>query len=111
MRLMLLSWGDSMDATLFPIRIPPGLFATLKIPMNVFRLAELIQSLLAQLPPHATHLKPTKRPRIVIGQRIVNPQRPGLDLLEETFGLDRIIRVEVGSQTILAIRCRFPSRY
>ncbi len=89
--------------SLLPIRIPPGLFATFKVPVDVFGFAELVETFFTQFSTHAAHFEATERSGIVIGQWVVDPERSGLDFLEEAFRLEWIVRIEVGSQAVFAI--------
>src|SRR5579885_2764339 len=88
---------------LFAVRIPPGLYAALEIPVNMLGFAELVQALLAKLSSHTRHLETAKWASVVVRQRVVDPERSRLDLLKETLGLEWVVRVEIGSQAIGAI--------
>src|SRR5436190_16358598 len=50
-----------------------------EIHVDVLGLAERVQPLLPKLPPHAAFPHPAKRRRIVVGERIVDPERTRLD--------------------------------
>ena len=62
------------------VRVPPLLRRDLGLDVDVLGLLERLESLLAQLAPDARLLHPAERPRVVVGQRVVEPHRAGLDL-------------------------------
>src|SRR5260370_58407 len=47
--------------------VPPGLFATLEVPVNVFGFAEFVQAVCAQFAAHTAHSDSTTRSAIVLG--------------------------------------------
>src|SRR5262249_33259258 len=87
----------------FAVWVPPGFGAALEIPVDMLGLQELLQPLLAQFASQTTHLEAAKGSRIIIGQRVVDPQRTGLYLLKKSLDLARIVGVQIGSQPIWAI--------
>ena len=73
---------------LFPaIRIPILLILQVEIPMHMFRLTELVESLLAKFARATGVLHPTKWTGVMIREWIVDPDRPGFYVIEELFDL------------------------
>src|SRR2546427_7516649 len=65
----------------FPVRIPVGLPLHHVVQVHVLRLAERIQPLLTELTPDPAPPHPPERARVVVGERVVDPEGPRLDLL------------------------------
>src|SRR6185312_5311277 len=60
--------------------------------------SELVETLLAQFATVAAHLHAPERPRVVIGERIVDPERARLHLLVKLLHLAGVVGIEVRAQ-------------
>ena len=67
-------------------------------------LAERVESLLAQLAAHAALPHAAKRRGVVVGERIVDPERAGLDFLHRLERPGQVARVDVRAETELRSR-------
>src|SRR5579864_9040448 len=72
------------------VREEPRLVLLLEVPVDVLGLLELLQAFLAQLAPAPGGLVAAERARVVVGERVVDPDRAGLDLFEEPLHLARV---------------------
>jgi hypothetical protein len=70
--------------------------------------AEFLQALFAQFAAAAAKFEAAKGRGIVISQRVVDPEGACLHLLEEAFGFQRIVGIEVGSKTKIAVGSSTP---
>src|SRR5262245_57677764 len=68
--------------------------------MNVLRLLERLEALLAQLAPQPRLLHPAERAGVVVGQRVVEPDRAGLDLAHAAEDRVEVLRVDVAAQPV-----------
>src|SRR4029450_4228889 len=66
--------------------------------VNVLGLLEGLEALLAQLAAEARLLEAAERPGVVVGERVVEPDRSGLDLAHAAHDGLQIACVDVGAE-------------
>lgn len=71
--------------------------------MDVLRLQETLQSLLAQFASVAAHLHTAEGAAVAVGEGIVDPDGPGLHLLEETFGEAGVVGTANSPQAVFSV--------
>src|SRR4051794_14157404 len=80
------------------IRVPPVLALELGLDVDVLGLLERLQPLLAELAAEARLLEAAERPGVVVGQRVVEPDRARLDLAHAAEDRPQVARVDVGAE-------------
>ena len=68
--------------------------------MDVLGLLEGLEALLAELAPEARLLHPAERAGVVVGQRVVEPDRAGLDLAHAAHDRLEVARVDVAAEPV-----------
>ena len=87
-----------------PERLPLGH----EVEVHVLGLAEGVEPFLAELASHAALAHAAKRRGVVVGERIVDPERAGLDLLHRASAPTSGSGVDVGAEAVL--RCAAAAR-
>jgi len=80
------------------VGVPEVLDSSLEVPVDVLRGPELFQALLSEFPAAARHAHASKGSGVVVGERVVDPDRSGLDLLEEPLDGQRVAGEQAGAQ-------------
>src|SRR5690349_23813225 len=80
------------------IGVPPVLRRQLGLDVDVLGLLERLEPLLAELAPKARLLVTAERPGVVVGQRVVDPDRAGLQLAHAAEDGLEVARVDVGAE-------------
>src|SRR2546427_3483733 len=87
----------------FRIRVPVRLDLLFVVQVDMLRFSEFVQALFAQFSRMAGLTHASKRTGIVVGQRIVDPERAGRDPFHGLHGPLHVVGVDVCAQSISGI--------
>src|SRR5207247_9995174 len=97
------SWAPTLlPRPIVPVGIPVGLGRDHVVHVDVLAVPEVLDALAAQLAADAAPAHAPEGPRVVVRERVVDPERPRVDLLR---GLHRVLEpvgVDRGPQAVLA---------
>src|SRR5262245_32262387 len=80
------------------IGVPPFFHCDLGFDVDVLRLLERLQAFLPELPAETGLLHAAERARVVVRQRVVEPDRAGLDLAHAAQDRVEVLRVDVAAE-------------
>src|SRR6185503_5239604 len=86
------------------VREPEVFLLAEVIEVHVLRLAERVEAFLAELATEARLAHAAERRRVVVGERIVDPERAGLDLVHRRQRVLQRAREDVGAEAVLRLR-------
>ena len=89
----------------FPIlvRVPVALLFHDVIDMHVFGLAKRVQAFFSELASNAAPAHSAERTCIVVGQRVVHPERAGLDVLHRPHRELQVLGEDRGAEAVFGI--------
>src|SRR4051794_7059486 len=77
-----------------PVRVPPLLRRNLRFDVDVLGLLECLEPLAAELAAEARLLEAAEGPRVVVGERVVEPNGSRLDLAHAAHDVSEVPRVD-----------------